>query len=143
MVGMLCGGWDLAGGLAPPSLPRVSIPGLPLFCVYRLQHPDVEHLIGHDLLRLRVFLFQLLEPLGGLHLHLAILAAPPMESRFTDVVLTANCFYLAAFVQLAKDFNDLFYGMSLFLHYSDRLLAHQNLIFNGPVCGGQVSGTAK
>jgi hypothetical protein len=39
---------------------------------------------------------------------------------------------------LAKDFNDLFYSMSLFLHYSDRLLAHQNLIFNGPVCGGQV-----
>ena len=72
MVGMLCGGWNLAGGLAPPSL--LFLPGLPLFCVYRLQHPDVEHLIGHDLLRLRVFLFQLLEPLGGLHLHLAILA---------------------------------------------------------------------
>ena len=96
-------------------------------------------MIGHGLLQLRVLLFQLLEPLGGLHLHLAILAAPPMESRFTEVVLTANCFYLAAFVQLAKDFNDLFYSMSLFIHYSDRLLAHQNLIFNGPVCGGQVN----
>ena len=96
-------------------------------------------MIGHGLLQLRVLLFQLLEPLGGLHLHLAILAAPPMESRFTEVVLTANCFYLAAFVQLAKDFNDLFYSMSIFLHYSDRLLAHQNLIFNGPVCGGQVT----
>ena len=62
-----------------------------------------------------------------------------MESRFTDVVLAANCFYLPSFVQLAKDFNDLFYSMSLFLRYSDRLLAHQNLIFNGPVCGGKVS----
>ena len=104
------------GGILPVDWPPTSLlflPGLPLFCVYRLQHPDVEHLIGHDLLQLRVFLFQLLEPLGVLHLHLAIFAAPPMESRFTDVVLTANCFYLAAFVQLAKDFNDLFYSMSI------------------------------
>ena len=103
-----------------PSLLRVSVPDLPLFCVYRLQHPDVEHLISHDLLELRVFLFQLLESLGVLHLYFAILAPPTMEGRFTDVVLTARYLYVTAFIHLTKDFDDLIYGVSFFLHVSGR-----------------------
>ena len=48
-------------------------------------------------------------------------------------------FYLTAFVHLAKDTDDLFYGMAFFLHDSGWLLARQNLIGNGPVFGGQVT----
>ena len=61
-----------------------------------------------------------------------------MEGRFTDVVLTARYLYVTAFIHLTKDFDDLIYGVSFFLHDSGWLLARQNLIFNGPVCGGQV-----
>ena len=66
-----------------------------------------------------------------------------MKGRFTEVVLTARCLYVAALVHLAKDFDDLFYGVSFFLHDSGRFLARQNLICNGPVCGGQVSPLAQ
>jgi hypothetical protein len=62
-----------------------------------------------------------------------------MEGSITDVMFAASCLYLEAFVYLAKDFDDLIYGVSFFLHDSGWLLARQNLIFNGPVCGGQVN----
>ena len=74
-----------------------------------------------------------------------------MEGRFRNVVLTARRFYSATLVHLAKDFDDLGYGVSFSLpvrhrtqtglHDSGRLLARQNLICNGPVFGGQVNGS--
>ena len=63
-----------------------------------------------------------------------------MEGSITDVMFAASCLYLEAFVYLAKDFDDLIYGVSFFLHDSGWLLARQNLIGNGPVFGGQVKG---
>ncbi len=43
-----------------------------------------------------------------------------MEGRFTDVVLTARYLYVTAFIHLTKDFDDLIYGVSFFLHVSGR-----------------------
>ena len=62
-----------------------------------------------------------------------------MEGRFGDIVLTARYFYVTALVHLTKDFDDLIYSVSFLFHVSGRGLARQSLIFNGPVCGGQVS----
>ena len=64
-----------------------------------------------------------------------------MEGRFGDIVLTARYFYVTALVHLTKDFDDLIYSVSFLFHVSGRVLARQSLIFNGPVCGGQVSQT--
>ena len=61
-----------------------------------------------------------------------------MEGRFGDIVLTARYFYVTALVHLTKDFDDLIYSVSFLFHVSGRVLARQSLIFNGPVCGGQV-----
>ena len=61
-----------------------------------------------------------------------------MEGRFGDIVLTARYFYVIALVHLTKDFDDLIYSVSFLFHVSGRVLARQSLIFNGPVCGGQV-----
>ena len=62
-----------------------------------------------------------------------------MEGRFGDIVLTARYFYVTALVHLTKDFDDLIYSVSFLFHVSGRVLARKSLIFNGPVCGGQVS----
>ena len=62
-----------------------------------------------------------------------------MEGRFGDIVLTARYFYVTALVHLTKDFDDLIYSVSFLFHVSGRVFARQSLIFNGPVCGGQVS----
>ena len=64
-----------------------------------------------------------------------------MEGRFGDIVLTARYFYVTALVHLTKDFDDLIYSVSFLFHVSGRVLARQSLIFNGPVCGGQVITT--
>ena len=61
-----------------------------------------------------------------------------MEGRFGDIVLTARYFYVTALVHLTKDFDDLIYSVSFLFHVSGRVFARQSLIFNGPVCGGQV-----
>ena len=61
-----------------------------------------------------------------------------MEGRFGDIVLTARYFYVTALVHLTKDFDDLIYRVSFLFHVSGRVFARQSLIFNGPVCGGQV-----
>ncbi|MBH54836.1 MAG: hypothetical protein CMI18_10880 [Opitutaceae bacterium] len=53
--------------------------------------------------------------------------------RFGDAVLSARLIYVNALVYLAKDTDDLFYGVSFFLHGSGWFLASHNLIFNGPV----------
>ena len=64
-----------------------------------------------------------------------------MEGRFGDIVLTARYFYVTALVHLTKDFDDLIYSVSFLFHVSGRVFARQSLIFNGPVCGGQVKLT--
>jgi hypothetical protein len=43
-----------------------------------------------------------------------------LPTFFTDVVLTARYFYVTAFIHLTKDFDDLIYGVSFFLHVSGR-----------------------
>jgi hypothetical protein len=77
-------GTPCAASIVPPS-PRpgplaASAQGLPSFCVHFLQHPDLEHLVGHDLLELPIFPLQLPVAPGVLQFHPAVLLLPPNAS---------------------------------------------------------------
>jgi hypothetical protein len=47
---------------------------------------DVERLVGHDLLQLAVLLLELLQPLGVLCLHAAVLVAPAVQGLLGDLL---------------------------------------------------------
>src|SRR5271157_3087991 len=76
--------------LASPAPPLAALAGSPLFCDYRLQRPDVHRLLGHDVLQLTIFFFQLLQPPSLAQFQPAVLALPPVETRFGNPVAPAQ-----------------------------------------------------
>jgi len=58
-----------------------------LFCEKLAQRGGVQHLLGQELLELRVLVLELLQPLGLGDVHAAVLGLPVVKRRFGDAVL--------------------------------------------------------
>src|SRR6266536_1948064 len=78
------------GGDGVRRAPAADGPGSPVSPVEFLKHVDVEQLIGHDLLQPSVLPLQLLEPLGTVGFHTAVLGHPPVPGRLGDLQVFAH-----------------------------------------------------
>ncbi len=76
--------------LGGPRRPAGGGPGSEVSPVHLLQHVDVEGLVGHDPLQPGVLALELLEALGVVGLHAAVLVAPAMEGRLGDLEVPAH-----------------------------------------------------
>src|SRR5690242_6953527 len=96
----------------PPSCPA----GSPFFSNQILQHRDVQCLIGHDALQLRVLFFELLQPFRLAYFESAVLTAPSVKRRCTDPMLPAQLARLSTRFTLLQYPDNLFFAEPAVLH---------------------------
>src|SRR5690606_37884854 len=96
---------------------------LPFFSDDRLEHLDVESLVGNELLEPPILLFELLQPPRLVDLHDSELRFPAVEGGRRDAQFPANVLHLHAGVGLFERVDDLFLGVPALPHepYPTRL----------------------
>jgi len=96
---------------------------LPFFSDDRLEHLDVESLVGNELLEPPILLFELLQPPRLVDLHASELRFPAVEGGRRDAQFPANVLHLHAGVGLFERVDDLFLGVPALPHepYPTRL----------------------
>src|SRR5690606_15058225 len=96
---------------------------LPFFSDDRLEHLDVESLVGNELLEPPILLFELLQPPRLVDLHASELRFPAVEGGRRDAQFPAHVLHLHAGVGLFERVDDLFLGVPALPHepYPTRL----------------------
>ena len=81
--------------------------GPTIFCQKLAKCRGFQHLVGQQLLQLRVLVFQGLQALGVRHVHAAILRLPVIQRRLGDPVLAGQVASLRTRLVLAEHRDDL------------------------------------
>jgi len=88
------------------------------FCERLAERGCVQHLLGEQLLQLRVLVLELLQPLGLGDVPAAVLGLPAVKRRFRDAVLARQIGGLRPGLVLLQHTNDLLFREPCSLHLS-------------------------
>ena len=90
--------------------------GLRGFFQSNLQSLRFEQLFRQQLLQFAVFLFKITYTLGLFQVYALVFTLPAGEGLLAYVVPQADLIVAKATISFSEDTDDLFYGMTLFLH---------------------------
>jgi hypothetical protein len=82
----------------------------------------LHRVIGHQSFQPLVFLLKAFEPPRLIHLHLSVLALPPVIRLVLDVVLPAHFLHCRPGLRLSQDPDYLLHRESTLFHFSFRFL---------------------